>query len=117
MKGVVTMPDIKDDLHERLSSWRQVADRAREQSTRQQRPVTQGKELSILQLAEIVIWLAGLGACLTLAWHLSNGSPVLTALPLLLSGGTWKFVGLAWWGLLLPLSLIGLLAIHGAISL
>jgi hypothetical protein len=116
MKGAVTMPETKDDLHELLSSWKKVAEQAREQRARQQ-PVPQAKEASLLRLAALVIWIAGLGACLALAWYLSNGSFILTALPLLIVGGAWKFVGLAWWGLLLPLSLIGLLAFHGAVSL
>jgi hypothetical protein len=111
------MPETKDDLYELLSSWKQVAHRAREQHVRQQHPIAQGNEAPILRLAAIVIWLAGLGACIALAWYLSNGSIILTTLPLLLVGGTWKYVGLAWWGLLLPVSLIGLLAIHGAVSL
>jgi hypothetical protein len=108
------MPET-NDLHERLSSWKKVAEQAREQRARQQQPVP--KEASLLRLAALVIWIAGLGACLALAWYLSNGSFLLTAVPLLIVGGTWKFIGLAWWGLLLPLSLIGLLAIHGAVSL
>ena len=111
------MSEKQSDLRERLSTWKAVAERAREEQVHQQRPLAQTNEPPILRLAVIGIWLAGLGACTTLAWHLSNGSPVLTALPLLLVGGTWKCVGLAWWGLLLPLSLIGLLAIHGAVAL
>jgi hypothetical protein len=107
----------KDHLHELLSSWRAVAQQAREQQARQKSPVAHGFDTPILRLAAIVIWVAGLGACVSLAWYLSNGSFLLTALPLLLVGGTWKYVGLAWWGLLLPLSLIGLLAVQGAVSL
>jgi hypothetical protein len=111
------MPDMKSDLEERLSSWKRVAAQVREQSARQRRPVAHVTESPILRLAAIVIWLAGLAACITLAWHLSNRSPVLTTLPLLIVSGAWKYFGLAWWGLLLPLSLIGLLAFQGAVSL
>ena len=110
------MPEIKDDLHQLLSSWKAVAHRAREQQARQQ-PVAHGFETPMLRLAVIIIWLAGLTACAILSWHLSNGSVVLTAVPLLLCGGAWKCCGVAWWGLLLPLSLIGLLAIQGAATL
>ena len=111
------MPEKQSDLRERLSSWKEVAERARDQQVRQQRPLAQTNEAPMLRLAVIVIWLAGLAACGILSWHLSNGSVVLTAVPLLIVSGAWKFLGLAWWGLLLPLSLIGLLAIQGAATL
>jgi hypothetical protein len=65
----------------------------------------------------LVIWLAGLGSCFMLTWWLSGGSFLLTGLTLLLPIGAWLLFGWYRWALLLPLSLLGLLALIGALHL
>jgi hypothetical protein len=117
MKGAVTMPDMQSNLHERLNSWRKVADEAKAEATRQQRPATQEDEAYVLDLAMLVIWLAGLGSCFILAWWLSAGSFLLTGLTMLLPVGAWLIFGWYRWALLLPLSLMGWLALNGALLL
>jgi hypothetical protein len=63
------------------------------------------------------IWIAGLASCLVLSWWLSGGNLFLTGITLLLPIGAWLLFGWYRWALLLPLSLMGLLALIGAFYL
>jgi hypothetical protein len=109
------MPEKQSAGDEWLSGWRRVVAKAHDAETDRQR--ANGTEAPLLRYAAIVIWVAGLSACGILAWHLSAGSFLLTGFTLLIPGAAWRYFGLSWWGLLLPLSLIGLLALQGAVSL
>jgi hypothetical protein len=80
-------------------------------------PSPRQSEGYILKIVSLLIWLAGLGSCLVLAWRGSGESPLLTIIVLILPLVAWHFFGLWSWALLLPISLMGLLALQGAILL
>jgi hypothetical protein len=111
------MPETKDDLHEHLISWRKIADEAKAGAARHKQPASHEDEAFLLQLSKLAIWLAGIGSCLVLAWWLSGGSFLLTGITLLFPLGAWFLFGWYRWALLLPLSLMGLLALNGASQL
>jgi hypothetical protein len=102
-------PTKPPNLHDRLSAWRKEVHRA-EVARRHRRDV----EERFLRFSMIMLWLAGLAACSLLAWVLSGGSVLLTLITLVFPIVTWFFCGLWRWGLLLPISLLAALAVHGA---
>jgi hypothetical protein len=56
-------------------------------------------------------------SCFLLAWRLTGGSLFVTGLTVALPLAAWCLCGFYRWGLLLPLSLLALLAVQGALLL
>jgi hypothetical protein len=107
-------PTIPADLTERLSSWRQISGQSQNVAVRQLQRV-KALEAHLWQIAKITLWLVGLGACFMLAWRASDQSILLTSLTLVLPLLAWFLFRLWPWALLLPFSLMALLALQGAI--
>jgi hypothetical protein len=103
--------DIPPDLQERLAAWRQAMTEP-DVAHVQEHP--RANEAYLLRLAKILLWIAGLGSCFVLAWSVSGQSYFLSGMTLLVPLVAWHIVGLWSWGLLLPISLMGLLALQGA---
>ena len=106
--------DIPPDLQERLAAWRQAMT---EPDVEQVQEHPRANEAYLLRLAKIMLWVAGLGSCFVLAWYGSGESYLLSGITLLVPLLAWHFLGLWSWGLLLPISLMALLALQGALLL
>jgi hypothetical protein len=106
--------DIGPDLEEMLSSFRDAVEQSQEETVQQRSHVD---EEYVARIVKILIWLAGLGSCAVLAWWGSGESQLLTGITLLFPLLAWHVLGLRTWVLLLPISLMGLLALQGAILL
>jgi hypothetical protein len=106
--------DIGSQLEELLSSFQQEIGQAQKAPAKQ--PLHTDEEY-LVRIAKILIWLAGLSSCFILAWRASGESLLLTVITLSVPLLAWHLIGLWSWGLLLPLSLLGLLALQGAILL
>jgi hypothetical protein len=109
-------PTIPSDLTERLSSWRQISAQSQNVAVRQLHRV-KALEAHLWQIAKIALWLGGLGACFILAWRVSDQSILLTSITMVIPLLAWFLFRLYTWALLLPISLMGLLALQGAILL
>jgi hypothetical protein len=110
------MSNPQSDFSERLSAaWREALKQAQEEAAQKQRPALNASEELFIRFAMLAIWVAGLSACFVLAWRVTGGSFLLTSLTMLLPLGAWYCCRFYHWGLLLPLSLIGLLALQAAI--
>ena len=107
---------IPADLTERLSSWRQISAQSQSMAVRHLHRV-KALEAHLWQIAKIAIWLVGLGACFMLAWRASDQSILLTSITMVLPLLAWFLFRLWPWALLLPVSLMTLLALQGAILL
>jgi hypothetical protein len=106
--------DIGPKLEELLASFRETTERSREAQVQQPH---HANEEYVGKIVKILIWLAGLGSCAVLAWWGSGQSQLLTGITLLFPLLAWHILGLRTWVLLLPISLMGLLALQGAIML
>jgi hypothetical protein len=104
--------DIGPQLEELLSSFRETTER-----TQEVKQPSHVDEAYVAKVVKVLIWLAGLGSCAVLAWWGSGESQLLTSITLLLPLLAWHIFGLWTWMLLLPISLMGLLALQGAILL
>ena len=107
-------PTIPADLTERLSSWRQISAQSHSVAVRQLHRV-KALEAHLWHMAKIGLWLVGLGACFLLAWRASEQSILLTSITMVIPLLAWFLFRLWPWALLLPISLMGLLALQGAI--
>jgi hypothetical protein len=106
-------PTIPPDLTERLTSWRQFYEQFQDLTVLRVKAL----EGHLWQIAKIVLWLVGLGACFILAWRASDQSILLTSITMVIPLLAWFLFRLSTWALLLPMSLMGLLAVQGAILL
>jgi hypothetical protein len=106
--------DIGPQLEELLSSFRETTERIQEEPVKQPSHIDEGY---IAKVVKVLIWLAGIGSCAVFAWWGSGRSELLTSITLLLPLLAWHIFGLWTWMLLLPISLMGLLALQGAILL
>jgi hypothetical protein len=112
------MPDTHSDFSDRLAAaWREALKQAQEEAARNRRQVPRATEELFVRIAMVGIWIAGILSCFLLAWRLTDGSLLLTGLILLLPIVAWRCCGFYRWGLLLPLSLMALLALQGAFLL
>jgi hypothetical protein len=102
--------DIGPQLEELLSSFRETTEQ-----TQEVKQPSHVDEAYVAKVVKLLIWLAGLGSCAVLAWWGSGESQLLTSVTLLLPLLAWHIFGLWTWMLLLPISLMGLLALQGAI--
>jgi hypothetical protein len=108
------MPTIPADLTERLSSWRHISAQSQSVAVRHLHRV-KALEAYLWHIAKIALWLVGLGACFMLAWRASDQSILLTSIIMVIPLLAWFLFRLWPWALLLPISLMGLLALQGAI--
>jgi hypothetical protein len=104
-------------LEEILADLEDAAERSKEKYAEYSEPSLYLSEAYLLKIVSILIWLAGLGSCFVLAWQGSGESPLLTIITLLFPLLAWYLFRLRSWALLLPISLMGLLALQGAILL
>jgi hypothetical protein len=102
-------------LEEILADLEDAVERSKEKYAEYREPSPRHSEGYMLKVVSILIWLAGLGSCFMLAWRGSGESPLLTVITLIVPLVAWHILGLWSWALLLPISLIGLLALQGAI--
>jgi hypothetical protein len=101
-------------LEELLSDFRDATKRWQEEYME---PSPYPSEAYLVKIASILIWLAGLSSCFVLAWWGSGESRLLTTITVIFPLLAWHIFGLWSWALLLPISLMGLLALQGAILL
>jgi hypothetical protein len=104
------------DIYERLTAWRKELEQAQEAAMHRRRQASED-EASVLGILKTMLWLLGLGSCFLLAWRGSGESVIVTAIIMLLPIGAWFIFGLSRWGLLLPIGLLGALALQGALLL
>jgi hypothetical protein len=104
-------------LEEILADLEEAAERSKEKYAEYSEPSPRHSEEYMLKVVSILIWLAGISACAVLAWWGSGRSELLTGITLLFPILAWHIFGLWTWMLLLPISLMGLLALQGAILL
>jgi hypothetical protein len=109
------MPERKPEVNDRLSGWRRVVAKAQEAERYSQQP--RAEETAVLGVLTILLWIMGLGACFVLAWQGTGGSVIVTGVILLLPIAAWRIFGMSPWALLLPISLITVLALQGALLL
>jgi hypothetical protein len=102
-------------LEEILADLEEAAAQSKEKYAEYSEPSSRHSEGYMLKVVSILIWLAGLGSCFVLAWRGSGESPLLTIIVLIFPLVAWHFFGLWTWALLLPISLMGLLALQGTI--
>jgi hypothetical protein len=102
-------------LEEILADLEDAAERSKEKYAEYSEPSSRHSEGYMLKVVSILIWLAGLGSCFVLAWRGSGESPLLTVITLIVPLVAWHLLGSWSWSLLLPISLMGLLALQGAI--
>jgi hypothetical protein len=106
--------DIGPELEELLSSFRETTKRTQEEPVKQPSHVD---EAYVAKVVKVLIWLAGLSSCFVLAWWGSGESRLLSGIAVIFPLLAWHIFGLWTWMLLLPISLMGLLALQGAILL
>ena len=104
------------DLYERLTAWRKDLEQSHVAAQRRRQQASED-EAYILRILKTLLWLCGLGSCFLLAWRGSGESIIVTGIIMLLPIGTWCIFGLSRWALLLPISLLGALALQGALLL
>jgi hypothetical protein len=102
-------------LEEILADLEEAAAQSKEKYAEYSEPSSRYSEGYMLKIVSILIWLAGLGSCFVLAWWGSGESRLLTTITMIFPLLAWHFFGLWTWALLLPISLMGLLALQGAI--
>jgi hypothetical protein len=102
-------------LEEILADLEDAAERSKEKYAEYREPSSHLSEAYLLKIVSILIWLAGLGSCFVLAWRGSGESPLLTIIVLIFPLLAWHIFRLWSWALLLPISLMGLLALQGAL--
>jgi hypothetical protein len=118
LRGVLLMPETPSDFHDRLATaWRDALKQAQAEAAQKQRPAPQATEEFFVRIAMVGIWIAGVMSCFLLAWRLTGGSLFVTGLTVALPLAAWCLCGFYRWGLLLPLSLLALLAVQGALLL
>jgi hypothetical protein len=93
-----------------MDSWRKEIEKLEEE----ERGISE-EEWFLLLIFKTLLWLAGLGACFLLAWQASGGSVLLTVITLLFPLVAWGVLGWNRWALLLPISLIAVLAMQAAL--
>ena len=98
-------------LEEILADLEEAAERSKEKYAEFSEPSPRHSEGYMLKVVSILIWLAGLGSLFVLAWRGSGESPLLTVITLIWPLVAWHFFGSWSWALLLPISLMGLLAL------
>jgi hypothetical protein len=104
------------DIYERLSAWRKEVEQSQVAAMHRRRQASED-EAYVLRILKVLLWVLGLGSCFLLAWRGSGESVIVTAIIMLLPIAAWFIYGLSWWGLLLPIGLLGALAMQGAILL
>jgi hypothetical protein len=106
--------DIPPDLEEQIASWFKADTEAQEESVRQP---SHTDEAYVARIVKILIWLAGVGSCFVLAWWGSGELRLFSTITVIFPLLAWHIFGLWTWMLLLPISLLGLLALQGAVML
>jgi hypothetical protein len=103
------------DIHERLTAWRKELEQSQVMALHRRQ--ASEDEAYVLRILKTLLWLCGLGSCFLLAWRGSGESIVVTGIIMLLPIAAWFIFGLSRWGLLLPVGLLGALALQGALLL
>jgi hypothetical protein len=98
---------VAEAINKAKEDYRAALSQPREVITMPPKPSRSGWVPFLLTTASFLVWLAGMVSGLLLAWQLS-GEFVLAGFGLLLPVVLWRMVGRFWWGLLFPLSGIGL---------
>ena len=98
---------VAETINKVKEDYRTAISRPREVITLPAKPSRPGWVSILLAMTNLFVWVAGMVSGFALAWQ-TSGSYVVAALGFLVTFALWLMCGRHWWGLIFPLTGLGL---------